>query len=45
MANPIHLEILSKGVDVWNDWRHNHVEEIPNLSESQLIDADFYGSG
>lgn len=41
MANPIHLGILSEGVEVWNKWRHNHLEEIPDLSETQLIEADF----
>lgn len=31
MANPEHLEILKQGVEVWNRWRKEHREIIPDL--------------
>jgi hypothetical protein len=36
MANPGHLKILRQGVDVWNDWRQEHIAEF--------IDIDFIGA-
>jgi len=36
MANPEHLKILKQGVDVWNEWREENPEIIPDLSGSQL---------
>ena len=31
MANPKHLEILRQGVDVWNQWRQENPDILPNL--------------
>lgn len=32
MAKDHHVEILLKGVDIWNDWRAQNVTKIPDLS-------------
>jgi hypothetical protein len=40
MANPEHLEILSKGVETWNEWRAEHPQTIPNLSNTDLYNTD-----
>ena len=40
MANPEHLKILKKGVDVWNRWREDNPEIKPDLSEANLENAD-----
>lgn len=36
MANPEHLAILKQGVEVWNQWRKEHLEIRPNLREADL---------
>jgi uncharacterized protein YjbI with pentapeptide repeats len=45
MANPEHLKILKQGAKVWNKWRDEHREVLPelsgaNLSNANLIDAN-----
>jgi TIR domain/Pentapeptide repeats (8 copies) len=40
MANPEHLEILKQGVNVWNEWRDEHPEIIPNIRNAKLKSAD-----
>jgi hypothetical protein len=40
MANQKHLDILSKGVDLWNQWRVESYEEVPNLSSANLASAN-----
>lgn len=32
MANPEHLDILSQGVEVWNEWRQSHPDVKPDLT-------------
>jgi hypothetical protein len=32
MANPAHLDVLSKGVSFWNNWRKTNPEVVPDLS-------------
>lgn len=32
MANPEHLAILEKGVEVWNRWRRDNPDVVPDLS-------------
>ena len=44
MANPEHLEILGKGVGIWNEWRHEKPEVEPDLSEANLRRADLSGA-
>lgn len=34
MANPEHLEILRKGVETWNQWRQEHPQTLPDLSNA-----------
>ena len=40
MANPEHLEILKRGVEVWNFWRAEHPEIAPALAGANLRAAD-----
>lgn len=40
MANPEHLQILQKGVKVWNAWREQHRDITPDLREADLTRAD-----
>ena len=48
MANPKHVEILKQGVEVWNEWRKENPNVIPdltgaNLSRADLTKRNFYG--
>ena len=36
MANQEHLDILKQGVKAWNQWRKEHPEVEPDLSEIQF---------
>ena len=40
MANQEHLDILNQGAAVWNQWRREHSEIIPDLSDAQLSGWD-----
>ncbi len=40
MANPEHLKILKKGVEVWNRWREEEPGVLPDLRGAYLIGAD-----
>jgi len=40
MADPEHLYILKQGVDVWNRWRKNYPEIVPDLSNANLQKMD-----
>jgi uncharacterized protein YjbI with pentapeptide repeats len=40
MANEKHLEILKQGVAVWNEWRINNFEVIPDLHGADLSKAN-----
>lgn len=47
--DPAPLDILSKDVLYWNDWRHAHPETVPgldgaDLSRMSLRDWDFRGA-
>jgi hypothetical protein len=39
MANGEHLEILKQGVEQWNEWRREHPDVAPDLSEGDLAGA------
>jgi uncharacterized protein YjbI with pentapeptide repeats len=43
MANSRHLEILAQGISVWNRWRDEHPEIIPDLTKADLGGADLHG--
>jgi uncharacterized protein YjbI with pentapeptide repeats len=43
MAKEKHLEILRQGVEIWNQWRVDNREIIPNLSGAQLLGAELRG--
>ena len=36
MASLEHLEMLKCGADVWNEWREQHPEVVPDLSGAEL---------
>ena len=40
MANEEHLEILGRGAAIWNQWRKEHLEIIPDLEAADLSNAD-----
>ena len=40
MANPEHLKILKQGVQLWNRWRDQHQEILPDLSSANLANSD-----
>ena len=39
-ANQDHLAKLREDVDVWNEWRREHTDIQPHLSEANLSKAD-----
>lgn len=44
MANQEHLEIIRRGVKVWNQWRGIHPNAIPDLRNADLNGADLRGA-
>lgn len=42
MANKEHLAILRQGVEVWNQWRKDNPNLIPELDEANLEKIGFY---
>ena len=44
MANQEHLEILAKGVKVWNEWRISYQTKRPELSEANLYSKNLTGA-
>jgi uncharacterized protein YjbI with pentapeptide repeats len=46
MANRQHISLLKQGISIWNEWRENNQNILPNLQEANLgnmdlRDADF----
>jgi hypothetical protein len=44
MANAEHLEILAKGVEMWNEWRWRNPNASPNLVQAHLANANLAGA-
>ena len=44
MANQEHLDILKQGVEMWNQWRKEHPNIRPNLSNVDLSGANLSGA-
>jgi uncharacterized protein YjbI with pentapeptide repeats len=44
MANPEHLEMLKQGVEHWNQWRKEHPDVLPDLSDAILQRAELGGA-
>lgn len=40
MANEEHLAILMQGVEIWNRWRNEHLDTMPDLSGADLCSID-----
>ena len=43
MANQEHLDMLRQGVEVWNQWREEHPEILPDMSRADLHEVDLSG--
>jgi uncharacterized protein YjbI with pentapeptide repeats len=43
MANEKHQSILRQVGKIWNDWREEHPEIKPDLSEADLVGANLAG--
>jgi hypothetical protein len=44
MANLEHLALLGSGVEVWNTWRYEHKEIVPDLQEADLWGTELAGA-
>ena len=44
MANKKHLDLLKKGVVVWNEWRREHPDIRPDFSRADLSGASLSGA-
>jgi len=44
MANAEHVKIFKEGIPIWNKWRREHPEIIPDLRWSDLRWSDLSGS-
>jgi uncharacterized protein YjbI with pentapeptide repeats len=44
MANTEHLDILKQGVEKWNEWRQQHPEILPYLTDADLRGVDLRGA-
>jgi uncharacterized protein YjbI with pentapeptide repeats len=44
MADPEHLDLISKGVSGWNRWRSAHLDAYPDLSGAHLAGAQLAGA-
>jgi len=44
MANAEHVKIFKEGIPIWNKWRREHPEIIPDLRGSDLSGSDLRGS-
>jgi len=44
MANQEHLQILEQGIEAWNQWRQEHPDVEPNLSQADLSEIDLSGA-
>jgi uncharacterized protein YjbI with pentapeptide repeats len=44
MANPEHLALLKQGIGVWNKWIEENQDVRPDLSDTNLIEANLGGA-
>ena len=44
MANPKHLAKIKQGVKVWNKWREEHPDALPDLSGTHLSETELKGA-
>ena len=44
MANPEHVKILKQGVEVWNRWREERPDIVPDLSQAVLQGTKLSGA-
>jgi hypothetical protein len=44
MANDVHVAMLKKGVDAWNEWRRENPDIRPDLSGADLFCANLKGA-
>jgi len=43
MTKPKHIDILTKGMDIWNEWREKHSHEEVDLSDMDLRETNLAG--
>ena len=43
LSNKTHLEILFEGAVIWNEWRKNNPDLIPDLGEANLVGFNLVG--
>jgi uncharacterized protein YjbI with pentapeptide repeats len=41
MANPDHIAVLQRGVEIWNQWRRDSHSVVPDLRDADLSGMDF----
>jgi hypothetical protein len=44
MANSEHVKIIKEGVPIWNKWRREHPDIVPNLNRANLDGARLNGA-
>ena len=44
MANSEHVKIIKEGVPIWNKWRREHPNIMPNLNRANLNEANLNGA-
>jgi hypothetical protein len=44
MANNEHVRIIKEGIPVWNKWRREHPDIVPNLNRANLYRANLDGA-
>jgi TIR domain/Pentapeptide repeats (8 copies) len=44
MANGEHLQILKQGASIWNMWRRNKPDVLPDLTGADLVSANLHGA-
>jgi uncharacterized protein YjbI with pentapeptide repeats len=44
MANQVQLDILKQGAKLWNQWRQEHADIRPDLSEANLFGISLRGA-
>jgi uncharacterized protein YjbI with pentapeptide repeats len=44
MANQFHLDLLHQGTLIWNQWRQEHPDIVPDLSRANLFETNLSGA-
>jgi uncharacterized protein YjbI with pentapeptide repeats len=44
MANKVHLRVIKRGTDAWNDWRKLNPQIVPDLTNADLVGVELCGA-